>query len=87
MQSVPPAMGARERVLKQADIEAHNLALAGDVIVLEGRDRGLRYATFRDNPSSFRTRVSRRRKRFPSAAIRARTMLRAHNVAHGSARG
>jgi regulator of RNase E activity RraA len=36
MQSVPPTLGARERISKQADIEAHNLARAGDVIVLEG---------------------------------------------------
>jgi 4-hydroxy-4-methyl-2-oxoglutarate aldolase len=36
MQSVPPSLGARERISKQADIEAHNLAKPGDVIVLEG---------------------------------------------------
>jgi len=36
MQSVPPTLGAKERKLKQADIEAHNLAQPGDVLVIEG---------------------------------------------------
>lgn len=36
MQSVPPTLGAMERKSKQADIEAHNLAQPGDVLVIEG---------------------------------------------------
>lgn len=36
MQSVPPTLGAMARQSKQADIEAHNLAQAGDVLVIEG---------------------------------------------------
>jgi regulator of RNase E activity RraA len=36
MQSTPPTLGARERKSKQADIEAHNLAKPGDVLVIEG---------------------------------------------------
>lgn len=36
MQSVPPTLGAMERKSKQADLEAHNLAQPGDVIVIEG---------------------------------------------------
>lgn len=36
MQSVPPTLGAMERKSKQADLEAHNLAEPGDVIVIEG---------------------------------------------------
>ena len=35
-QSVPPSIGARKRVSKQGDIEAHNLARRGDVLVIEG---------------------------------------------------
>lgn len=35
-QSVPPTLGAMERRSKQADLEAHNLAGPGDVIVIEG---------------------------------------------------
>jgi 4-hydroxy-4-methyl-2-oxoglutarate aldolase len=35
-QSVPPTLGAMERKSKQADLEAHNLARPGDVIVIEG---------------------------------------------------
>jgi 4-hydroxy-4-methyl-2-oxoglutarate aldolase len=33
-----PYKGARERVSKMAEIEAHNLAAAGDVLVIEGVD-------------------------------------------------
>ena len=36
MQSVPPTLGAMARQSKQADIEAHNLARPGDVLVIEG---------------------------------------------------
>lgn len=36
MQSVPPTLGAMARQSKQADIEAHNLAQPGDVLVIEG---------------------------------------------------
>lgn len=36
MQSVPATLGAMERRSKQADIEAHNLAQPGDVLVIEG---------------------------------------------------
>jgi regulator of RNase E activity RraA len=36
MQSVPPSLGAQERKSRQADIEAHNLAKPGDVLVIEG---------------------------------------------------
>jgi regulator of RNase E activity RraA len=36
MQSVPPSLGARARSSKQADVEAHNLARPGDVLVIEG---------------------------------------------------
>jgi 4-hydroxy-4-methyl-2-oxoglutarate aldolase len=36
MQSVPPTLGAIERKSKQADIEAHNLAQPGDVLIIEG---------------------------------------------------
>jgi len=36
MQSVPPTLGAMARQSKQADIEAHNLAKPGDVLVIEG---------------------------------------------------
>jgi regulator of RNase E activity RraA len=36
MQAVPPTLGARERLSKQADLEAHNLARPGDVLVIEG---------------------------------------------------
>ncbi len=36
MQSVPPTLGAMARQSKQADVEAHNLAKAGDVLVIEG---------------------------------------------------
>jgi len=36
MQSVPPTLGAMERKSKQADLEAHNLAQPGDVLVIEG---------------------------------------------------
>ncbi len=36
MQSVPPTLGAMARQSKQADIEAHNLAKVGDVLVIEG---------------------------------------------------
>lgn len=36
MQSTPPTLGAMERKSKQADIEAHNLAEPGDVLVIEG---------------------------------------------------
>lgn len=36
MQSTPPTLGAMERRSKQADIEAHNLARPGDVLVIEG---------------------------------------------------
>ncbi len=35
-QSVPPTLGAMERKSKQPDLEAHNLAEPGDVIVIEG---------------------------------------------------
>ncbi len=37
-QIVPPSIGAAERISKQADIEAHNLAQPGDVLVIEGID-------------------------------------------------
>src|SRR5688572_9771940 len=37
-QIVPPSIGAAERISKQADIEAHNLAQPGDVLVIEGVD-------------------------------------------------
>jgi 4-hydroxy-4-methyl-2-oxoglutarate aldolase len=36
MQSVPPTLGAMARKSGQADIEAHNLAQPGDVLVIEG---------------------------------------------------
>ncbi len=36
MQPTPPVLGARERKSKQADMEAHNLAQPGDVLVVEG---------------------------------------------------
>jgi 4-hydroxy-4-methyl-2-oxoglutarate aldolase len=36
MQSTPPTLGAMERKSKQADLEAHNLAHPGDVLVIEG---------------------------------------------------
>ena len=36
MQATPPTLGAMERKSKQADLEAHNLAQPGDVIVIEG---------------------------------------------------
>ncbi len=36
MQPVPPTLGAMARQSKQADIEAHNLAQPGDVLVIEG---------------------------------------------------
>jgi len=36
MLSVPPTLGAMARQSKQADIEAHNLAKVGDVLVIEG---------------------------------------------------
>ncbi len=36
MQSVPPTPGAKARRSGQADIEAHNLAQPGDVLVIEG---------------------------------------------------
>ena len=36
MQSTPPTLGAMERKSKQADLEAHNLAQPGDVVVIEG---------------------------------------------------
>ena len=36
MQSVPPTLGAMQRKSGQADIEAHNLAQPGDVLVIEG---------------------------------------------------
>jgi 4-hydroxy-4-methyl-2-oxoglutarate aldolase len=36
MQSVPPSLGAMERKSRQADMEAHNLAHPGDVLVIEG---------------------------------------------------
>lgn len=36
MQAVPPTLGAMERKSKQADLEAHNLAEPGDVLVIEG---------------------------------------------------
>lgn len=36
MQSVPPTLGAMARKSGQADIEAHNLARPGDVLVIEG---------------------------------------------------
>lgn len=36
MQAVPPTLGAMARQSKQADIEAHNLAQPGDVLVIEG---------------------------------------------------
>jgi 4-hydroxy-4-methyl-2-oxoglutarate aldolase len=36
MQSTPPTLGAMARKSKQADIEAHNLAAPGDVLVIEG---------------------------------------------------
>jgi 4-hydroxy-4-methyl-2-oxoglutarate aldolase len=36
MQSVPPTLGAMARKSRQADIEAHNLAKPGDVLVIEG---------------------------------------------------
>ena len=35
-QSTPPTLGAMERRSRQADIEAHNLAQPGDVLVIEG---------------------------------------------------
>lgn len=35
-QPVPAALGAQQRVSRQADIEAHNLAQPGDVLVIEG---------------------------------------------------
>lgn len=35
-QTAPPVLGAMERKSKQADLEAHNLARPGDVIVIEG---------------------------------------------------
>ena len=36
MQAVPPTLGAMARQSGQADIEAHNLAKPGDVLVIEG---------------------------------------------------
>jgi regulator of RNase E activity RraA len=36
MQSVPASVGAQNRKSLQADIEAHNLAKPGDVLVIEG---------------------------------------------------
>jgi regulator of RNase E activity RraA len=36
LQKTPPAVGARERKSKQADLEAHNLAEPGDVVVIQG---------------------------------------------------
>lgn len=36
MQATPPTLGAQARQSKQADIEAHNLAKPGDVLVIEG---------------------------------------------------
>lgn len=36
MQSVPASLGAQRRQSKQADVEAHNLARPGDVLVIEG---------------------------------------------------
>jgi regulator of RNase E activity RraA len=36
MQATPPSLGAMERRSKQADLEAHNLAQPGDVLVIEG---------------------------------------------------
>ena len=36
MQSTPPTLGAMARKSGQADIEAHNLAQPGDVLVIEG---------------------------------------------------
>jgi regulator of RNase E activity RraA len=36
MQATPPTLGAMERKSKQADLEAHNLAEPGDVVVIEG---------------------------------------------------
>ncbi len=36
MQTTPPTLGAMERKSKQADLEAHNLAEPGDVVVIEG---------------------------------------------------
>lgn len=36
MQAVPPTLGAQARKSGQADIEAHNLARPGDVLVIEG---------------------------------------------------
>jgi regulator of RNase E activity RraA len=36
MQAVPPTLGAMERKSKQADLEAHNIAEPGDVLVVEG---------------------------------------------------
>lgn len=38
MQAVPPTVGAMERKSKQADLEAHNIAEPGDVLVIEGAD-------------------------------------------------
>jgi len=35
-QAVPPSLGAAQRKSGQADIEAHNLAQPGDVLVIEG---------------------------------------------------
>jgi 4-hydroxy-4-methyl-2-oxoglutarate aldolase len=35
-QAVPAHLGATQRLSKQADIEAHNLAMPGDVLVLKG---------------------------------------------------
>lgn len=37
-QAVPAHLGAAQRLSGQADIEAHNLAQAGDVLVLKGAD-------------------------------------------------
>lgn len=36
MQATPPTLGAQARQSRQADIEAHNLARPGDVLVIEG---------------------------------------------------
>jgi len=36
VQSVPPSIGAMARQSRQADMEAHNLAQPGDVLVIEG---------------------------------------------------
>jgi regulator of RNase E activity RraA len=36
MQATPPTLGAMQRKSGQADIEAHNLAQPGDVLVIEG---------------------------------------------------